>query len=63
MDFKPLHDCYGRQKRNNSKGFKCTFPICRCPLSSMSGVFRDEKIDWIVQQKIKNPSFKHKIKI
>lgn len=42
---------------------KCDWPKCNCRLSGISGAFHQEKIDWIVKETIKDPKFKHKIRI
>lgn len=56
----------GSMKRDVYTGkfiFSCIWPKCNCPLSSVSGAFHKEKIDYIVQETIKNKKFKYNIRI
>lgn len=41
----------------------CIWPKCSCPLREIAGAYHQEKIDWIVRETIKDPKFKHKIRI
>jgi hypothetical protein len=43
--------------------FSCKWPACNCKLSEVSGMFHQEKIDWIVRETINDPKFKHRIRI
>ena len=43
--------------------FSCIWPTCNCKLSEINGAFHQQKIDWIVKETIKNPKFKHRIRI
>jgi hypothetical protein len=43
--------------------FRCQWPSCACPLRTVTGAFHHEKIDWIIEQRKKDPNFKVKINI
>jgi hypothetical protein len=43
--------------------FSCKWPECDCPLSSVTGAYHSEKINWLVDQKIKDPSYRIRIRI
>ena len=43
--------------------FNCKWPTCNCKLSEISGAFHREKFSWIAKETIKDPKFKHEIRL
>jgi hypothetical protein len=45
------------EKLRVAGGYTCKWPECPCAMSTVSGVFRRERIEWVIRRARQDPSF------
>jgi hypothetical protein len=56
-EVKFMRSLSGAHKKDGRAVYACKWPSCPCPTSSVSGVFRRERLEWLMQQARSDPSF------